>query len=66
MKVLVEGLERARVEKYSDRVEYYEATAVALADTDANSVEAEAQAEIGVAGDEIEDRDVMVRSRWVV
>src|SRR5437588_95457 len=42
VKVLVEGLERARVEKYTDRSEYYEATAVALADTDANSVEAEA------------------------
>src|SRR5450432_2748121 len=44
VKVLVEGLERARVEKYSDRSEYYEATAVALSDTDANSVEAEALA----------------------
>ncbi|MBR0798275.1 endopeptidase La [Bradyrhizobium jicamae] len=44
VKVLVEGLERARVEKYSERAEYYEATAVALADTDANSVEAEALA----------------------
>ncbi len=44
VKVLVEGLERARVQKYSDRSEYYEATAVALADTDANSVEAEALA----------------------
>jgi ATP-dependent Lon protease len=42
VKVLVEGLERARVQKYSDRSEYYEATAVALADTDASSVEAEA------------------------
>src|SRR6201994_705574 len=42
VKVLVEGLERARVQKYSDRVEYYEATAIALADTDATSVEAEA------------------------
>src|SRR5512140_3037855 len=42
VKVLVEGLERARVQKYSDRSEYYEATAVALADTDAESVEAEA------------------------
>src|SRR5438477_582873 len=42
VKVLVEGLERARVQKYSDRAEYYEATAVALADTDATSVEAEA------------------------
>src|SRR6476659_3444232 len=44
VKVLVEGLERARVEKYSGRTEYYEATAVALADTEANSVEAEALA----------------------
>src|ERR1700741_5000785 len=44
VKVLVEGLERAHVEKYSDRSEYYEAAAVALADTDANSVEAEALA----------------------
>src|SRR5229473_234923 len=44
VKVLVEGLERARIEKYSDRAEYYEATAVALADTDAASVEAEALA----------------------
>src|SRR6195952_3647321 len=42
VKVLVEGLERAKVEKYSDRAEYYEATAIALADTDATSVEAEA------------------------
>src|SRR5258707_9285149 len=42
VKVLVEGLERARVEKYTDRSEYYEASAVALADTDATSVEAEA------------------------
>src|SRR5881392_2175462 len=44
VKVLVEGLERARVQKYSDRAEYYEATVVALADTDATSVEAEALA----------------------
>src|SRR4030088_2785564 len=44
VKVLVEGLERARVEKYTDRSEYYEATAVALADTDGTSVEAEALA----------------------
>src|SRR6186713_3415696 len=44
VKVLVEGLERARVQKYSDRSEYYEATAVALEDTDATSVEAEALA----------------------
>src|SRR4051794_37598801 len=44
VKVLVEGLERARLQKYSPRTDYYEATAVALADTDANSVEAEALA----------------------
>src|SRR3977135_3767522 len=44
VKVLVEGLERARVEKYSDRSEYYEATAVALSDSDSESVEAEALA----------------------
>src|ERR1700756_590760 len=44
VKVLVEGLERARVQKYTDRSAYYEATAVALADTDAKSVEAEALA----------------------
>jgi ATP-dependent Lon protease len=44
VKVLVEGLERARVQKYTGRTDYYEATAVALADTDANSVEAEALA----------------------
>src|SRR6266496_2077830 len=44
VKVLVEGLARARVEKYTERTEYYEATAVALADTDATSVEAEALA----------------------
>src|SRR6204780_3547811 len=44
VKVLVEGLERARVQKYTDRAEYYETTAIALADTDAASVEAEALA----------------------
>jgi ATP-dependent Lon protease len=44
VKVLVEGLERARVQKYTDRTDYYEATAVALGDTDAKSVEAEALA----------------------
>ena len=42
VKVLVEGLERAKVGKYSDRAEFYEATATALADVDATSVEAEA------------------------
>src|SRR4030081_3414128 len=44
VKVLVEGVERPRVKKYSDRAEYYEAAAIALADTDATSVEAEALA----------------------
>src|SRR6195256_1177838 len=44
VKGLVEGLERARGQKDSDRTEYYEATAIALADTDATSVEAEALA----------------------
>src|SRR3569623_2284969 len=42
VKVLVEGLDRARGTKYTDRTDYYEAEAVALADTDATSVEAEA------------------------
>src|SRR6201992_3778854 len=42
VEVLVEGLERARVEAYTDRADYYEATAIALEDTDAKSVEAEA------------------------
>src|ERR1700687_2159745 len=44
VKVLVEGLRRARVQKYSERPGYYDATAIALADTDATSVEAEALA----------------------
>jgi len=52
VKVLVEGLERARVQKYSDRAEYYEATAVALADTDATSVEAEALARSVVSAEQ--------------
>src|ERR1700752_4073577 len=42
VKVLVEGLERAKAGKYSDRTDFYEAEAVALADIDAKSVEAEA------------------------
>ena len=33
VKVLVEGLTRARAESYSDRTDFYEAKAVALADT---------------------------------
>jgi len=41
VKVLVEGLERARVQKYTDRADCHEATVVALAETDAKSFEAE-------------------------
>src|SRR5882672_2276676 len=44
VKVLVEGAERARVVKYTDRVEYFEAKAVVLADTAGEQVEAEALA----------------------
>src|SRR5437868_8155174 len=44
VKVLVEGLSRAKIVSHSDRVEYFEATAEALADTDATTVEAEALA----------------------
>src|ERR1700726_3400029 len=44
VKVLVEGAERARVIKYSDRTEYYEAEAVILADQAGEKVEAEAMA----------------------
>jgi ATP-dependent Lon protease len=42
VKVLVEGAARARVNKYTDREEYYEAEAVVLADTAGDQVEAEA------------------------
>src|SRR2546429_8623737 len=42
VKVLVEGAERARILKYSDRTEYYEADAVVLADEMGDKVEAEA------------------------
>ncbi|MGZ8323831.1 MAG: endopeptidase La [Rhodoplanes sp.] len=44
VKVLVEGAERARVVKYTERPEYYEAEAVTLADTMGEKVEAEALA----------------------
>jgi ATP-dependent Lon protease len=44
VKVLVEGAERAKVLKYTDRSEYYEADAVVLADTIGEPVEAEAMA----------------------
>lgn len=42
VKVLVEGVSRAQVGKYSDRADYFEAAATALADQDADSVEAQA------------------------
>jgi ATP-dependent Lon protease len=44
VKVLVEGAARARVTKYTDREEYYEAEAVVIADTTGDQVEAEALA----------------------
>ena len=44
VKVLVEGAERARVLKYGDRADYYEAEAVLLADQASEKVEAEAMA----------------------
>ena len=44
VKVLVEGAARAKVESYTDRAEYYEASAVVLADSSGEQVEAEALA----------------------
>jgi ATP-dependent Lon protease len=44
VKVLVEGAQRAKVLKYTDRREYYEAEAVALGDTMGERVKAEALA----------------------
>src|SRR6187551_896876 len=44
VKVLVEGAERAKVEKYTDRSDYYEADAVVIGDTVGDPVEAEALA----------------------
>ena len=44
VKVLVEGAARAKVERYTDRAEYYEADAVVLADNAGEQVEAEALA----------------------
>src|SRR5207249_10230171 len=44
VKVLVEGAQRAKVLKYTDRSEYYEAGAVALGDTMGERAEAEALA----------------------
>ena len=42
VKVLVEGAQRAKVVKYTDCSEYYEAEAVALGDTMGERIEAEA------------------------
>jgi ATP-dependent Lon protease len=44
VKVLVEGAERAKIVRYSDRADYYEANAVVLADVAGERVEAEALA----------------------
>jgi ATP-dependent Lon protease len=44
VKVLVEGAERAKIQSYSDRAEYYEASATALEDVAGERVEAEALA----------------------
>src|SRR5499433_537523 len=44
VKVLVEGAERAKILKYSDRADYYEANAVVLEDVAGDRVEAEALA----------------------
>src|SRR6059036_2540030 len=44
VKVLVEGAERAKVIKYGERTDYYEAEAVALAESLGNGVETEAMA----------------------
>ncbi len=49
VKVLVEGAERAKILKYTDRTEYYEADAVVLADSIGEHVEAEAFARAVVA-----------------
>src|SRR6201987_1686119 len=42
VKVLVEGAERAKIRKYTDRADYYEAEAGVLADSVGEAVEAEA------------------------
>jgi len=42
VKVLVEGAERAKIRKYTDRADYYEAEAGVLADVVGDAVEAEA------------------------
>jgi len=49
VKVLVEGTQRARILKYTDRPEFYEAEAVVLEDTIGERVEAEALSRSAVA-----------------
>jgi len=49
VKVLVEGVERAKILKYTDRSDYYEAEAVALEDTTGERIETEALARSVVA-----------------
>src|SRR5262245_5920055 len=44
VKVLVEGAARAKVERYTDRADYYEAEAIVLGDATGEQVEAEALA----------------------
>jgi ATP-dependent Lon protease len=44
VKVLVEGAARAKVERYTDRADYYEAAAIVLGDATGEQVEAEALA----------------------
>src|SRR5262249_5637048 len=46
VKVLLEGAQRAKVVKYTDRSEYYEADAIALGDTIGDHVEAKAFARL--------------------
>src|SRR5438034_10515883 len=46
VKVLVEGAQRAKVVKYTDRSEYYEAEAAELVDTTGQRVEAKALARV--------------------
>src|SRR5215471_9477241 len=48
VQVLVEGAQRAKVVRYTDRSEYYEAEAVAIGDTIGERVEAEALARAAI------------------
>ena len=51
VKVLVEGATRARVRKYTDRVDYYEADATALADDMGDRVDPQARLQAGRYGE---------------